>query len=167
MLFQREFFFFGRHRGLNQSMVMILLKLISLTLDEIMNQSIIVNIPQQPAVRSFNTPMPISPIRNLSIPKEPTNMETKRMAVGSFKSMAAVIINLLSSRLMSFCFTIIILSAGKYFWFTIKYISTLCSSIIYMPSLAFSCRYYKINYTSNQPFCQHTAAARCVQTSSL
>ena len=42
----------------------------------IVNQSISVNIPHNPAVNNFNIPMPISPIINLSIPKVPKKIDT-------------------------------------------------------------------------------------------
>ena len=92
------------------------------------NQSIIVKIPQQPPVRSFKTPIPVSLSINLSTPRPPKKSEIRRIVVGSLSSMHESIENLVSSILLSFSFKNIIFSAGKYFWLVIINISTFCLS---------------------------------------
>ena len=85
------------------------------TFFEIENQSTIVKIPQTPSVNNFKIPMPVSPIINLSIPRLPKNMDTRRMVVGSLKSMVEINENFSSSIVLNLSFKYIIFSAGKNF----------------------------------------------------
>ena len=119
-----------KRRFPHYKIVMILLKFNSLVFFCIWNQSMIANIPQQPAVSNFNIPIPVSPSINLSMPNSPRKIETKRSVVGSFNSTVLINENLDSSAASSFSFKYIIFSSGKYFWFFINYISTFCCSIL-------------------------------------
>lgn len=88
---------------------------------EIVNQSIIVKIPQQPKVKSFNTPIPTSPSINLSIPKLPRKIDTISKTVGSFKSQACKVASESGEAFSSFCLKTGIAEASKYFALVVKY----------------------------------------------
>ena len=62
-----------------------------------MNQSIIVQIPKPPQVKSLPTPIPVSPIIKRSIPREPAKIETIKLVSGSFNCNVEIIAHLESS----------------------------------------------------------------------
>ena len=102
-----------------------MLKFASFAFLEIVNQSIMVKIPQHPQVSSFRMPMPVSPSIKRSIPRAPKKIETKRMVVGSFISMVEIRENFSSSMVRSLSFRDTIFSSGKNYWFVMIYISIL------------------------------------------
>ena len=94
---------------------MTLLKFNSLVFLDIVNQSIMVRIPQTPSVKSFSTPIPISPIIKRSIPKQPRKIDISKIVVGSFKSIVDTRENFCSSIVRSLSFKYIIFFGWKIF----------------------------------------------------
>ena len=87
----------------------------------IVNQSIIVKIPHNPPVSSFNIPIPISPIINLSTPSVPKKIEASNITVGSFNSVACNVNNESSDAFSNFCLIIGIADGSKYLAFVVRY----------------------------------------------
>ena len=114
----------------HQIRVIRLLKFKSFVFFCIKNQSIIVRIPQQPAVRSFKIPIPISPIIKRSMPRLPKKIEIIKIVVGSLSSTVEIRENFSSSTFFYLSLRYIIFSTGKYFWFVMIYISIFCWSIL-------------------------------------
>ena len=107
-----------------------LLKFKSFVFFCIENQSMIVRIPQQPKVRSFKIPIPVSPIIKRSTPKDPKKIETSKIVVGSLSSTVETRENFSSSTVLNLSLSYFIFSSGKYFWFVMMYISIFCWSIL-------------------------------------
>ena len=87
----------------------------------IVNQSIIVRIPQHSKVNSFKIPIPISPSINLSTPNKPKNHENKKHYCRFLSSVACNDKNVVSSAFSSFCLMIGIALDSKYFTLEVKY----------------------------------------------
>ena len=79
-------------------------KFLSFVAPIIKNKSMIAQIPNPPQVNNLAIPVPVSPIMNRSIPKDPPNMETIKETVGSLNSRNCMLFHLELSNLKSASF---------------------------------------------------------------